>query len=61
MTPQTNWHSVRTWAILGIIAVVSVLQALHGATQYTSVTDLIATVLLGVEHQLMGNSSSNQG
>lgn len=56
MQSNTNWHSIRTYAILVVIALVAVLQALHGATAYTSVTDLLATVLLGVEHQLMGNS-----
>jgi hypothetical protein len=54
-----NSHSVRTVGLIVIVFAVAGLQALHGLpalTQHSGAIDMVAAMLLTVEHLMQGNT-----
>lgn len=54
-----NWHSLRTYALLTVIAVIAVLQYIHAIGSYGSFIDVLLPILLMAEHSLQGNTGTN--
>lgn len=56
----TNWHSVRTVALLIVTFVVAGLAAIHSIIpeSIAGTVDTLTSILLFLEHYLAGNSAS---